>query len=126
MTTTTDSNEGPAPHVDMTDLEAREHELHELTNEPYSGTHLQDHEKDARVFQIAFTAIDEVRRLRKLVVSDANAGSAKKTRLGLILTIVVGVLSAGAMVSSCANSGINYRQMRAIETLAEHAKDCGR
>jgi hypothetical protein len=52
--------------------------------------------------------------------ADASADKPKdKTKLALAATILVGVISAGAMASSCVNSGINYRQMRALETIAQ-------
>jgi hypothetical protein len=65
--------------------------------------------------KIAGAAATEIRRLRKLLVSDARE---KKSRLAIAITIVVGVISAGAMASSCAGQAINYRQMKAIETIA--------
>lgn len=60
-------------------------------------------------------AADEIRRLRTLVIDGANA---KKSRLAIAVTIIVGVISAGAMASSCAGQAISYRQMKAIETIA--------
>ena len=124
MTTTiptTTDDDVPPPVDDIIDLRARERELHDIAGR-VDRSH-EGHDENAREFQIAFTAIEEIRRLRRIITKQERS---RKTRLGLIATVVVGVISAGAMTASCVNSGIGYRQMRAIETIAEHAKDCPR
>lgn len=50
--------------------------------------------------------------------ADANA-KPKSMRLKVLVTIVIGFISVLAMTSGIANSGINYRQMKAIEKIAE-------
>lgn len=49
----------------------------------------------------------------------------KKTRIGVVLAVAGALITIGAGASSCINSGINYRQMRALEKLAERVEHGG-
>ena len=51
--------------------------------------------------------------------ADAANVKPKSMRLKVLVTIVIGFISVLAMTSGIANSGINYRQMKAIEKIAE-------
>jgi hypothetical protein len=65
-----------------------------------------------------YAAVDEIRRLRAHL---AQAISPKKSsvKMKIAITIIVGALSGLAMLSGILNSGIGYRQMRAIEQISE-------
>lgn len=43
-----------------------------------------------------------------------------KTRLGLSIALAGGLITLGAGVSSCVNTALTYRQVNALERIAEH------
>jgi hypothetical protein len=59
--------------------------------------------------------IDEIKRLRGVVFETLQI---KSTKRKIFLALIVGALSLLATLASIANSGINYRQMRAIEIIS--------
>lgn len=86
------------------------------------GAPFHAHGPDGQCDPDAVAACDATRSEKS-----ADKATDKKTRAAILAGIAVGVLSAGAMIASCLNSGISYRQMRAAEEIAKslaHSAPC--